>query len=68
MQWANVYEADSPSHKLITDIMNSFLLVNVVHNDFKDSNAIFEPFFRIGAEFGLHIDGPNGVNGTNGTH
>jgi len=25
--------------------------VNVVHNDFHSSDAIFEPFFKAGAEF-----------------
>ncbi|KZW01199.1 methylenetetrahydrofolate reduct [Exidia glandulosa HHB12029] len=64
MQWANVYEADSPSNKLITDIMNTFLLVNVVHNDFKDPNAIFETFFKVGEEHGLNYP----ANVLNGKH
>jgi len=43
-QWAKLYEADSPSRRLIRDLMDDFLLVNVVHNDYKDAGAIFEPF------------------------
>lgn len=31
--------------------MDTYLLVNVVHNDFKKSDAIFEPFFKAGADF-----------------
>ncbi|KAH7890793.1 methylenetetrahydrofolate reductase-domain-containing protein [Phlebopus sp. FC_14] len=50
-KWANVYEAGSPSRKLITDIMDNSYLVNIVHNDFKDPNAIFEPFFKAGEEY-----------------
>ncbi|KAI0064023.1 methylenetetrahydrofolate reduct [Artomyces pyxidatus] len=50
-QWANLYEAGSPSRKLIADLMDNALLVNVVHNDYKNPDAIFEPFLRAGAEF-----------------
>lgn len=31
--------------------MDTYCLVNVVHNDFKKPNAIFEPFFKAGAEY-----------------
>jgi len=34
-------------------MMESFFLVNVVHNDFHDREAIFKPFFKAGAEAGL---------------
>ncbi|KAI0316747.1 methylenetetrahydrofolate reductase-domain-containing protein [Amylostereum chailletii] len=50
-QWAKVYDADSPSHKFINDMMDTYLLVNVVHNDYKAGDAIFEPFFKVGEEF-----------------
>ncbi|KAF8329502.1 methylenetetrahydrofolate reduct [Cantharellus anzutake] len=43
-QWSRLYEPDSPTHKLISEIMDTYFLVNVVHNDFKDTNLIFEPF------------------------
>ena len=45
------YEPGTPSRKLVTEIMDTFLLVNVVHNDFKQPDAIFEPFFKAGVEF-----------------
>ncbi|KAL0953843.1 hypothetical protein HGRIS_005020 [Hohenbuehelia grisea] len=49
-QWAQLYEPDSESHRVITDIINTSLLVNVVHNDFQDPEAIFRPFLKAGAE------------------
>ena len=49
-QWAKVYEPGSPSRKLISDLMNNALLVNIVHNDFHDQNKIFEPFFKLEEE------------------
>jgi methylenetetrahydrofolate reductase (NADPH) len=62
-QWANAYEPSSPSRSLIRDMMDTFFLVNVVHNDFKDSDAIFQPFFKVGAAHGLSIE-----ELTNGVH
>ena len=29
--------------------MDNYFLVNVVHNDFKDPDAIFRPFYAVGA-------------------
>jgi len=46
------------------DIMGSSYLVNVVHNDFKNPDAIFEPFFKAGAEY--HSQLPNGAAPVNG--
>ncbi|KAG2042586.1 methylenetetrahydrofolate reductase-domain-containing protein [Suillus americanus] len=51
VKWANVYEAETPSRKLMMGIFESSYLVNVVHNDFKDPQAIFGPFFKAGAEY-----------------
>ena len=31
--------------------MDTSFLVNVVHNDFHDSDSIFKPFLKAGAEF-----------------
>ncbi len=50
-QWAKLYEPESESRKLIDDLMARALLVNVVHNDFKKPDAIFEPFLKAGAEY-----------------
>jgi hypothetical protein len=44
MQWANLYDEQSPSRQLIKDVMNDSYLVNIVANDFKDGLSIFEPF------------------------
>ena len=33
--------------------MDTYFLVNVVHNDYKRPDAIFEPFFKAGAELAL---------------
>jgi methylenetetrahydrofolate reductase (NADPH) len=44
MQWANFYDENSTSRKLIQDVMNTSYLVNIVANDFKDGLSIFEPF------------------------
>ncbi|KAF8202173.1 methylenetetrahydrofolate reductase-domain-containing protein [Pholiota molesta] len=40
-QWAKLYESGSPSQKLIDEFMETSFLVNVVHNDFHDPDAIF---------------------------
>lgn len=50
-QWAKLYEPNSPTRKTISQIMDSYYLMNVVHNDYKKPDAIFEPFFKAGAEF-----------------
>lgn len=50
-KWAYIYDAASPSRQLIIDIMNDSYLVNVVHNDFKDPDAIFVPFVKAGEEY-----------------
>jgi len=50
-QWAKFYDHGSPARKLITDYMGKSLLVNVVHNDFKDPLAIFDPFFKAAADY-----------------
>ena len=45
-QWSNIYKPNSESQNLIRDIMNSYFLVNVVHNDFKNGQDIFKPFLE----------------------
>lgn len=50
-RWAMYYEPDSPSRKLVSDFMDTFLLVNVVHNDYKRPEGIFEPFIKAAADF-----------------
>jgi len=60
-QWAQIYDVDSPSRKLIFNLMETSCLVNVVHNNFQDPEAIFQPFFKAGAEYaaaqGIAVNG-----------
>ncbi|KAI0364728.1 methylenetetrahydrofolate reduct [Pilatotrama ljubarskyi] len=70
-QWAKMYEPESPTRKLIDGIMDTYCLVNVVHNDYKKPDAIFEPFFKAAADYAAKYGSanqspPNGVNGANG--
>ncbi|KAH9919945.1 methylenetetrahydrofolate reduct [Amylocystis lapponica] len=60
-QWAKYYEPDSPTRKLLSGVMDTYLLVNVVHNDFKKPGAIFEPFFKAGAEVAASQSVLNGL-------
>ncbi|KII85856.1 hypothetical protein PLICRDRAFT_94037 [Plicaturopsis crispa FD-325 SS-3] len=66
-QWAKLYEAESRSRKLISELMETSFLVNVVHNDFKNPDAIFQPFFKAGAEYlAAHPNGPSAPPAVNG--
>ena len=53
---------------MLTEMMESFFLVNIVHNDFHDREAIFKPFFKAGAEAGLQtpLQSPTTEKLTNG--
>lgn len=71
-QWANLYPAGSKANQILNEIFNTYYLVNVVHNDYRDpdSLAVFRPF--IGTHTGLSPN-PNTssgklseVNGSNG--
>ncbi len=48
--------------------MDTYCLVNVVHNDYKKPDAIFQPFFKAGAEYAAKYGSasPPATNGTNG--
>ncbi|CAD6933163.1 unnamed protein product [Tilletia controversa] len=41
-KWATVYGPSSPSRKLLQGLFDSWFLINVVHNDFKQPDAIFK--------------------------
>ncbi|KAJ3023693.1 UNVERIFIED_CONTAM: hypothetical protein HDU68_008496 [Siphonaria sp. JEL0065] len=43
-QWARIYPANSESTKLIQGISDTWFLVNVVNNNYRDPKAIFELF------------------------
>lgn len=65
-QWALFYEPDSPSRKLISDVMETCYLVNVVHNDFHDADAIFKLFWKAGAQYEATQANRSAINGING--
>ncbi|RIA92482.1 methylenetetrahydrofolate reductase-domain-containing protein [Glomus cerebriforme] len=46
-EWAKIYDTDSISAKLITDIAENWYLINIVHNDFHDNDGIFKIFEQI---------------------
>ncbi|KAL0577913.1 methylenetetrahydrofolate reductase (NAD(P)H) met13 [Marasmius crinis-equi] len=50
-QWAKIYDPDSTSRKVISELMDTCYLVNIVHNNFHDPDAIFRPFFKAGEEY-----------------
>ena len=60
------YDPDTPSRALISGIMDSYLLVNVVHNDYKQPNGIFEPFWKAAADFAAKQ--PSLLNGSLNGH
>jgi len=64
-QWAHMYEPGSPTHRLLITTMETYYLVNVVHNDIKDPEAIFQPFYRAAHSKTATIDikHTNGING-----
>ncbi|CAG8764597.1 16346_t:CDS:2, partial [Racocetra fulgida] len=43
-EWAKIYDPDSVSAKLITQIADNWYLINIVHNDFHDGSGIFRIF------------------------
>ena len=60
------YDPDTPSRRLIGGIMDSYLLVNVVHNDYKQPSAIFEPFWKAATDFAAKQ--PSLLNGSLNGH
>jgi len=69
--WAHCHSALSPSRELIENMMDSWYLVNIVHNDFHQTHGLF-PLFDglevkdIDVPFSTPSNGTetNGVNGT----
>lgn len=43
-EWAHCYEQDSPTRKLIEEVVDKWYLINIVHNDFQNPDAIFNVF------------------------
>lgn len=65
MQWAHMYEPSSLTHRLLVTTMETYYLVNVVHNDIRDPEAIFQPFYRAAQSkiATININHTNGING-----
>jgi len=49
-QWANFYDSGSPALDFVKSFFDTSFLVNVVHNDFQQPGAIFEPFIKAAAD------------------
>ncbi|EMC93335.1 hypothetical protein BAUCODRAFT_237275 [Baudoinia panamericana UAMH 10762] len=61
-EWSKCYDEESESRRLINEITESWFLVNIVNNDFREKRGIF-PLFE-----GLRVEGVKGeermVNGS----
>ncbi|EME79718.1 uncharacterized protein MYCFIDRAFT_81197 [Pseudocercospora fijiensis CIRAD86] len=69
MEWSKCYEEGSESRKLIKEITQSWFLVNIVHNDFRQQQGIFPIFDGLkvsGLDEVAYTNGVNGMNGFNG--
>ncbi|CAK4032720.1 Methylenetetrahydrofolate reductase 2 [Lecanosticta acicola] len=62
LEWSKCYDEGSDSRKVIQEITQSWYLVNIVHNDFRQNNGIFKIFK------GLAVPGLEGAALTNGFH
>lgn len=62
LEWSKCYDEDSESRRLIKEISQSWYLVNIVHNDFRQDQGIF-PLFK-----GLKVSAFEGEQLTNGYH
>ncbi|GAA5900620.1 hypothetical protein JCM8208_000549 [Rhodotorula glutinis] len=59
-QWALLYRESEPeTHKLIQGIFDEFSLVNIVFNDYRntDDDAVFKPFFELAQQNGVITNG-----------
>ena len=59
-QWANSYEPGSAASEFIKSFFDTSLLVNVVHNDFRQPDGVFEPFIKAAADYAAQKHVPNG--------
>ncbi|KAF1812067.1 methylenetetrahydrofolate reduct [Eremomyces bilateralis CBS 781.70] len=48
--WANCYSATNQSRYVIEDMMDTYYLVNIVHNDFRKTEGIFPLFDGLGLQ------------------
>lgn len=78
-QWANCHPSTSPSRYVIEDVMDTWYLINIVHNNFQETNGIFPLFDGLevadmdkelhstGLKNGDVADGDSAVNGNGGS-
>ena len=59
-QWANLYEPGSAASEFVKSFFDTSFLVNVVHNDFRRPDGIFEPFIKAAADHAAQTRVPNG--------
>jgi len=59
-QWANFYELGSAASEFVKAFFDTSFLVNVVHNDFRKPEGIFEPFIKAAADHAAQRRVPNG--------
>jgi methylenetetrahydrofolate reductase (NADPH) len=59
-QWGSIYDPGSAASDFVKSFFDTSLLVNVVHNDFRQSDAIFEPFIKAAADYAAQKHVPNG--------
>jgi methylenetetrahydrofolate reductase (NADPH) len=69
--WARCYEVNTPSRRLIGEIVNKWYLINIVNNDFHQTHGIFSLFDGLSVPDADKVfdetTQTNGVNGeTNG--
>lgn len=63
-QWSGSYDEGSAAREFIKSFFDNSFLVNVVHNDFRQPGAIFEPFTKAAADYVTQNRVSNGhVNG-----
>ena len=60
-QWAKFYDQGSAAREFIESFFDNSLLVNLVYNDFRQPDAIFEPFIKAAADYASHRFTPNGL-------
>jgi methylenetetrahydrofolate reductase (NADPH) len=68
-QWANCHASTSPSRYVIEDVMDTWYLINIVHNNFQEENGLFPLFDGLEVadmERELHSTGITNGDSTNG--
>lgn len=58
-QWANLYDEGSAGGEFLKSFFDASFLVNVVHNDFRQPDTIFESFTKAAADYTQRKGVPN---------